>query len=70
MKKIFYILTASFCLGMMGCQEDEALLFQDVARVQFTSGVEDYPYSFVWLDRSQDRTNCEGYTSGRIRCYL
>lgn len=54
MKKIFYILTASFCLGMMGCQEDEALLFQDVARVQFTSGVEDYPYSFVWLDRSQE----------------
>ena len=53
MKKIFYILTASFCLGMMGCQEDEALLFQDVARVQFTSGVEDYPYSFVWLDKSQ-----------------
>ena len=54
MKKIFYILTASFCLGMMGCQEDEALLFQDVARVQFTSGVEDYPYSFVWLDKSQE----------------
>ena len=54
MKKIFYILTASFCLGMMGCQEDEALLFQDVARVQFTSGVEDYPYSIVWLDRSQE----------------
>ena len=55
MKKIFFnILTASFCLGMMGCQEDEALLFQDVARVQFTSGVEDYPYSFVWLDKSQE----------------
>jgi hypothetical protein len=54
MKKIFYILIASFCLGIMGCQEDEALLFQDVARVQFTSGVEDYPYSFVWLDKSQE----------------
>lgn len=54
MKKIFYILTASFCLGTMGCQEDEALLFQDVARVQFTSGVEDYPYSFIWLDKSQE----------------
>ena len=54
MKKIFYILTASCCLGMMGWQEDEALLFQDVARVQFTSGVEDYPYSFVWLDSSQE----------------
>lgn len=54
MKKIFYILITSFCLGIMGCQEDEALLFQDVARVQFTSGVEDYPYSFVWLDKSQE----------------
>lgn len=52
MKKLFYMLTVSFCLGIMGCQEDEALLFQDVARVQFTSGVEDYPYSFVWLDKS------------------
>ena len=54
MKKIFYILIASFCLGIMRCEEDEALLFQDVARVQFTSGVEDYPYSFVWLDKSQE----------------
>lgn len=54
MKKIFCALTVSACLGMMGCQEDDALLFQDVARVQFTSGVEDYPYSFVWLDKSQE----------------
>ena len=36
---------------MTSCQEEEALLFSDSARVQFTS-TDDYPYSFVWSDKS------------------
>ena len=52
MKKIFYILIAILsCNFLTSCQEEEALLFSDSARVQFTS-TDDYPYSFVWSDKS------------------
>ncbi len=52
MKKIFYILTVVLGCGLLAsCQEEEALLFSDQARVQFTSS-DDYPYSFIWSDNS------------------
>jgi len=52
MKKIFYIFTIILCCNLLiSCQEDDALLYSDSARVQFSS-TDDYPFSFVWSDKS------------------
>lgn len=51
------IFTLLFTLFMVGYKEDEMLLFNDKARIQFVSQdgnpPQDYPYSFVWAE--QDR---------------
>ena len=52
MKKLLYIIIAIVSIGATACQEQESLMFDDFARVQFTSGVEDYSYSFIWCDKS------------------
>lgn len=51
MKKLLILLGC--CMFAAGCQEDVLMTYEDDARVQFTSGVEDLPYSFIWLDKSQ-----------------
>ena len=51
MKKLFYILIAIIGAGATSCQVEDAMLFDDCARVQFTT-TDDYPFSFVWLDQS------------------
>ena len=51
MKKFIYLLLAA-CFLASSCKEEEPLLFGDQARVQFAGSNEDYPYSFVWLDKS------------------
>lgn len=51
MKKLLYILTTVIGAWTTSCQVEDAMLFNDCARVQFTT-TEDYPFSFVWLDES------------------
>ncbi|MBR4882266.1 MAG: DUF4843 domain-containing protein [Bacteroidales bacterium] len=51
MKKLLYILIAVIGAGATSCQVEDAMLFNDCARVQFTTA-DDYPFSFVWLDES------------------
>ncbi len=52
MKKLLYIFIAIVSIGATACQEQEPLMFDDYARIQFTSAVEDYSYSFIWSDES------------------
>ena len=52
MKKLLYLFIAIFSIGATACQEQEPLMFDDYARIQFTSAVEDYSYSFIWSDES------------------
>ena len=52
MKKLIYLFIAIVSIGATACQEQEPLMFNDSARVQFTSAVDDYSYSFIWSDKS------------------
>ncbi|MBQ8501393.1 MAG: DUF4843 domain-containing protein [Bacteroides sp.] len=54
MRKLFYFIATIIAIHITGCQEEEALIFQDAARIQFTSN-DDLPYSFIWLDKSQEQ---------------
>lgn len=52
MKKLIYLFIAIVSIGATACQEQDPLMFNDSARVQFTSAVDDYSYSFIWSDKS------------------
>lgn len=58
MKKFIFFILYLF-LGIVGCEEEKGLLFNDKARVKFKTGsgsaMEDYSYSFVWKDESTSR---------------
>lgn len=52
MKKLIYLVVAIVSFGATACQEQDPMMFEDSARVQFTSAVDDYSYSFIWSDKS------------------
>lgn len=46
------IFSSLLSLLLTGCKEDKGVIFSDGARVQLTSNVSDYSFSFVWSDKS------------------
>lgn len=53
MKRLFYLVIAVICICTTGCEEEKAMLYEDFARVQFASTADDFPYSFIWLNKTQ-----------------